>query len=275
METQKIIERIITDLIALEEITATGLTGKLPQDLQPGESDIDIFVFCRKIPLDDQRRRVYEKFVTSSLIRNLKMNVSQGGVWGIGDCFWVNGVETWLMYFCETEVEEYLDAVLSGDYLDSEQGFYPTGRCATIQHMVNLQDKSGFIDSLKQKVQVYPESLRNRLAAHHLDLSVDEEDFGRAVLRRDVLFYHQVLEAALDHFLQALFAVNRRYFPGRKRTLQYIDGFEAAPALCGARLLKAVELGTKNDGITESSRIWHELVQELSALYYESEAPER
>lgn len=267
LETQKIIDRIISHLIALEEITAAGLTGKLHQDLKPGESDIDIFVFCKEIPPDDQRRQVYEKLVTASLIQDLHMSVSQGGAWGIGDCFWANGVETWLMFFGEKEMEDYLDAVLSGNYLDSEQGFYPTGRCATIQNMVILQDRCGFIDSLKQKVQVYPESLRNKLAVHHLDLSIDEEDFGRAVLRGDVLFYHQVLETALDHFLQALFAVNRKYFPGRKRMVQYIDGFEIAPHQCAARLLQVVELGSKNDGIAESSRICHELVSELTELF--------
>ena len=61
---------------------------------------------------------------------------------------------------------------------------------------------------------------------------IDEEDLGRAELRHEVLFYHQVVEAFLDHFLQALYAKNRRYFPSRKRTESAIAAFERKPQNC-------------------------------------------
>ncbi len=45
----------------------------------------------------------------------------------------------------------------------------------------------------------------------------------RVVLRKEVLFYHQVLENSLDHLLQALYALNHMYFPRRKRIEEYIN----------------------------------------------------
>lgn len=266
MDTPKTVDLIISSLMSLEEITATGLTGKLDGDLKPGESDIDIFIFCKTIPKSGRRLKEYEKLLEKSLISDLQMDVYEGGYWGSGDCFKVNGVETWLMYFTENETAEYLDAVLSGTLLDSDNGFYPTGRCATIQNMIILQDKTGFINTMQKKVQNYSESLRLKLTAHHLQLCFDEEDFGRAVLRQDVLFYHQVLENALDHFLQALFALNRTYFPSRKRTLQYIESFKIKPIQCAEKLQRVVKLGAKREGIAESSRTWHELAAELTNL---------
>ena len=266
MDTQIIVDLIISSLMPLEEITAAGLTGKLDADLKPGESDIDIFVFCKTIPKSSRRLKEYEKLLEKSLICDLQMDVYEGGDWGIGDCLKINNVETWLMYFTENETAEYLDAVISGTLMDSDNGFYPTGRCATIQNMIVLQDKTGFINTMQKKVQNYPESLRLQLTAHHLQLCFDEEDFGRAALRRDVLFYHQVLENALDHFLQALFALNRIYFPSRKRTLEYIESFKIKPIQCADKLKKAVELGSKADGIAESCRIWNELAAELREL---------
>ncbi len=267
LDTQKIIDQTVYDLMSIETITAIGLTHKLDVELKPDEGDIDVFIFCQEIPGSEQRQPVLDKLLKTSLISDLKLNVYEGGYWGIVDYFRINGVETWLMFFTTNEFNDYLDAVLAGNLLDDDNGFYPTGRCATILNMEVLKDKTGFIESLKQKIQIYPDSLRENLARHHLDLALDEEDFGRAVLRKDVLFYHQVLENALDHFLQALFAVNQTYFPSRKRTLEFIEKFEIKPDQCADRLTRVVELGSRKEGIAESSRIWHEMVCELIDLY--------
>lgn len=271
LDTRTIIDLVASRLVLLEEITAAGLSGEVDAAAKPGENDIDIFVFCKEIPCREERQLVYEQFLNQSLISDLRMNVYAGGYWGIGDCFCINGVETWLMFFTTKEIRDYLEEVLTGNLLDDDNGFYPTGRCATLMNMEVLQDKTGFIDALRQKIRNYPDPLRISLSRHHLDLSLDEEDFERAVSRQDVLFYHQVLETALDHFLQALFAVNRVYFPSRKRTLQYIDGFEIKPERCADRLLRAVELGSRKEGIAESSRIWRDLVRELIELFFEQD----
>ena len=45
---------------------------------------------------------------------------------------------------------------------------------------------------------------------------LDEEDLGRAELRHEILFFYQVVEEFLDHFLQALYTLNNQYFPSQK-----------------------------------------------------------
>ncbi len=100
----------------------------------------------------------------------------------------------------------------------------------------------------------------------HLGRTIDEEDFGRAVLRKDVLFYHQVLENAIDHYLQALYAVNETFFPSRKRTNKYIDSFKLKPENCYERLLNVVRLGSSPEGIEKSYTEWCSLVSDLESI---------
>ena len=95
---------------------------------------------------------------------------------------------------------------------------------------------------------------------------IDEEDLGRAKLRHEVLFYHQVVEEFLDHFLQALYAKNRRYFPSRKRTESAIAAFELKPQDCYKRLLKIVSLGSNENTIDDSIEELRKLCEELKEL---------
>lgn len=266
MDTQKIINLIARDLTSLDEITAAGLTKKLDTNVKAGESDIDIIVYCTQIPEPYRRSQIYNKYIDDASIEDCELNVSEGGVWGTGDWFLINGVDTWLMYFTEQEIVEYLEAVLSGSLLDAVDGFYPTGRCATVQKMEILQDKTGFVDFLKQKVIVFPAVLKQIMIDHHLPLCIDEEDFQRAESKGDVLFYHQVLETALDHFLQVLFAVNSTFLPSRKRCLQYIQEFSIKPDQCEERLLAAIEKGASSEGVSQSCKIWRGLVSDLRSL---------
>lgn len=82
---------------------------------------------------------------------------------------------------------------------------------------------------------------------------LDEEDLGRANLHHEVLFFHQVLENALDHLLQALYAVNYCYFPSRKRTMTAIDTFKLKLDSCNNRLRKMVLNGATEETIIRSA----------------------
>ena len=119
---------------------------------------------------------------------------------------------------------------------------------------------------MKEKLSVYPLPLSKKLYNHHAGKINDTEDFNSAVTRGDVLFYHATLEAAIDHFLQALFALNQCFFPSRKRSIQYIDIFIHKPINCSEQLLKTIELGAKLETLIESYGIWSQLCEELSNI---------
>ena len=73
------------------------------------------------------------------------------------------------------------------------------------------------------------------------------------------LAVQQVLEEALDHLLIVLFSLNFTYFPSRKRTEGYINGFACKPEDCYDRLLRIVKLASESDTIPQA-------VEELKTL---------
>lgn len=95
---------------------------------------------------------------------------------------------------------------------------------------------------------------------------LDEEDLGRTLLRKEVLFYHQVLEESLDHLLQALFAMNDTYFPSRKRMQQYLEKFTNKPENCYARLSQMIEDGAKEETIEKSIAELRSLVEDMKII---------
>jgi len=162
------------------------------------------------------------------------------------------------------DMNDEIDSVLSACRLDREgEYFYPTGRCATFFSMHSLLDRDGYIAGMQKRLSSYPPELSQKLYQHHKGMINDVEDFIRAVSRGDVLFYHATLELAIDHFLQALFALNRCFFPSRKRSVSFIEGFAVKPANCAERLLQTIEWGAKPETLSKSYAIWCALCKDF------------
>jgi hypothetical protein len=263
---------IVCSVSEINEVAAIGKSGgsKLPEN---GESDIDIYVFCDEIPDIQTRQNVIEKF--KSVISYMKISEAGGRFWGVCDFLTIDNTDICLMYFTVSDMNEEIESILNGSRLDREnEYFYPTGRCATFLLMYVLYDKNRYIANMKEKLSTYPEDLAEKLYNHHIRKAKGNfggEDFERAVSRSDVLFYHETVERAIDHFLQALFALNKCFFPSRKRTIEFINGFDIKPLNCTERLLRTIELGAKPETLADSYVVWSSLYKELFDLGTHSE----
>jgi hypothetical protein len=265
LQTLDILKKVVTGLSALRGVSSVGLSGGKENLPKAGVGDIDIFVYCSKIPSVETRKKLFKKlepFITDSNVQ-----IINSPFWGSGDFLKINEVETWLMFFTEKETLEYLQAVLRGEHLDKTNNyFYPIGRCAMFNQMWILHDSKGFLKDIQQLLIEYPNSLVQQMLKHHLGELDVTEDFQRALLRSDVLFYHFVLDLAIDHFLLALFALNKQYFPSRKRSLEHIAKFSKKPVNCEERLLEVIQLGASSTTLAKSYQVWCELVRELQGL---------
>ena len=254
--------KLLVDAVSKTDgVMSIGKSGgkQLPSN---NENDIDLFVFCDNTP-DINKRKITIKN-SGAVFSDMKLSETRGRFWGVCDFITVGNVEICLMYFTMSEIDNDIESVLSGSRLDREsEYFYPTGRCATFLTMHILYDKNGYIAAMKEKLSFYPLQLSTKLAKHHMDKICNDEDFERAVSRGDVLFYHSTLERVLDHFLQSIFAVNQCFFPSRKRTLQYIEGFQHKPQNCNERLLKVIESGSHPETLSQSYSEWAALCDEL------------
>jgi hypothetical protein len=263
--TEEILDRLVSHISGLPMVQSVGLSGSKSPLPKMGEGDIDLFIYCDKIPALTQRQAVLDAL--SGVMMECKANVIQGGRWGYGDFALLNGVETWLMHFTVEETLADVESILSGDQPDKlDNYYYPVGRLAMLKNMTVLFDKSGFLSSLKIRLAMYPEKLRKKLTDYHLNKLQDTEDLCRAVTRRDAFFYHFALDIALDHFLQALFAMNSTYFPSRKRTIQYLNNFTVQPTDCALRLNEVLRLGGDGETVPQSFAQFQSLTEELMKL---------
>ena len=74
------------------------------------------------------------------------------------------------------------------------------------------------------------------------------------------------MDLALDHFLQALFALNRCYFPSRKRSLMLAESFALQPERMAERLHAILRLGSDPATLADAFAVWQALVEELTSL---------
>lgn len=269
MKVIDIKERLVSELSQCDKVKGIGQTGDINAELIPGQSDIDMFVLCTTIPTEDDRKQIYMKY--SKEYRECLMNVCNGGIWGYGDILIINGIDVMFMFFTIEEMNHYLDEVLQGKRLNKEGGFYPTGRLSSIENINILYESNDVWTTMKEKVKKYPLDLFGKLFNYHIARVLDDEDLGRVILRKEVMFYHQVLENSVDHLLQALFALNGTYFPSRKRSELYINKFENKPDACYERLLQifvnSVSSKTLEESVKDLRNITSETVQIGNMVY--------
>lgn len=263
--TEKIIDTLIFNISGMSEVQSIGISGNKTPLPKAGEGDIDIFIYCDSIPNLAKRQLIVNQLGNHT--EKGKVNIFEGGHWGVGDFILINGIETWLMYFTINETLTDVQAILNGENPDKlDNYYYPIGRCAMLKNINILCDKNDFLLGLKNRLSEYPDKLAKILIQYHLDKLEDLEDLERAVVRRDVLFYHFAIDIAIDHFLQILFAINRTYFPSRKRTLDFTENFDIKPEGCNEKLLEVIRLGSFPEGIDKSYMLWTTMINELKEL---------
>jgi len=255
---------LIDEIRKIDGVASIGKSGGETIPIQ-NENDIDVFIFCSHIPNAQTRKTAVKK--VESAVSKITISETAGRFWGVCDFVTIENTEICLMYFNISDMNDEIESVLNGSRLDREnEYFYPTGRCATFLSMYVLYDKTGYISNMKEKLSVYPIVLSKKLYDHHVGKINDNEDFERAIARKDTIFYHSTLELAIDHFLQALFALNQCYFPSRKRITQFIEKFKLKPINCSERLLEVIKTGSEPRTLSQSYDIWSALCKELKDI---------
>lgn len=263
MNIQTFFDEVVAAVSTLEGVRAIGKSGG--QALRADEqSDIDLFIYCKRVPSTQSREERYEKL---GCLSGFKASASAGRFWGVCDFVFCGEVEICLMYFLQDETQQEIESILAGERLEKEGNyFFPTGRLHSIGSLFAVYDPSSYIDGLKNRIRRYPPELKRGLIAHHLWRICDDEDFSRAVYRRDLLFFHAVLDTAIDHFLQVVFALNECYFASRKRSAWFLQGFSLVPINCAGRMCEIIELGAKVDTLEDAYALWSALCKELETI---------
>lgn len=259
---QEIFDGLIKQIAGIESVDAIGISGKIKPLPEPGKGDFDIFIYCNDIPNEQIRNARLNSLGNN--IKNIKMSAFNNEAWGLSDYCTIEGIDTWLMFFKKNDVEKNVQDIVNGKYLNRvDNYYYPIGRLGMLKNLTVLYEKDSFLEDIKRTLNLYPKALKEKMIAYNFEALNDVEDLLRAVNRKDVLFYHFAIDIALDHFLLALFALNETYFPGRKRSIQYIEKFEKKPSRCSERLLLIIQYGANAETLMNSYKEFRQLCNEL------------
>lgn len=115
-DNEEILDILISSISLMNEVHSIGISGNKTPLPKAGEGDIDIFLYCDKVPEPVKREALINQI--GGLLQQSKINVFQGGHWGTGDFVTINGVETWLMYFTVNETLRDVESILNGEFPD-------------------------------------------------------------------------------------------------------------------------------------------------------------
>ncbi len=261
---KKAIDDLVDNIARAEPVKAIGLTSNpIPQ--KSSEGDIDLFVYCSEIPPVETRELLYPLYLKEN--GSLKTRVMVSKYWGDVDFLLLNRIDTWIMYFTESEVTQDCTSIIEGKQYKRENGYYPTGRLAMFKNIQILHEKDGFLTNIKNNLDVYPPKLKAAILKRSLALLDDDEDLLRAVNRRDVLFFHISIDDAIDNLLQLVYGMNEVLFPSRKRVQEITQNFHFIPQSFYEQLCEIIKLGSDANTINMAYEKYKVLRQEVKEIY--------
>ncbi len=255
---------LINIIVQCETVRAIGLCREASFEMYMWD-EIELFLYCIEIPPVTERSQLYASGGVQEVraLKAFKTNSS-----GVRDCVLLSGRDVWLNYLILEDEFTGLADIVSCRRTEAEGHPFATGRCAAIRDMIVLYDANGFLRNFKEIVAVYPNSLAVTSYYYHMRQLDDKEDLELAVKQRDVFLFHSAVDSALEHYLKAVFALNKAYFPGRKRSVPMLSCFANVPRLCGMRLLDVIRLGVREETMKKSFEIWESLVEDLKRIEY-------
>ncbi len=91
------INKLVKAVALHYSVRAIGMSGGERPFPEPGEGDIDLFVYCTEIPGKGQRLDTLAALKDG--FEQIHIGRVESGHWGQGDSLYVAGIETWLLYF--------------------------------------------------------------------------------------------------------------------------------------------------------------------------------
>jgi hypothetical protein len=123
----------------------------------------------------------------------------------------------------------------------------------------------------KAQVAAYPEPLRDAILGRFMPEAAfwpGNPHYLGAVERGDVIYTSAIVQQALHALIQAVFALNRVYFPGEKKLAGALEKLPILPAEFAARVEGLLCPGPAPtvDELREQQRTLAELVTDVRAL---------
>ncbi|MGI5862252.1 MAG: DUF4037 domain-containing protein [Myxococcales bacterium] len=235
-EKLRLAEEIASRLCRVSGVVAVALGGSPARGTRHAQSDLDIGLYYREaapFAIDEIR------LLARDLDAAGAPTVAGLGEWGP----WMNG-GAWIqasvckvdllfrsLDLLERTARDAKAGLCSHDYHQQPPFGLGSLTClAEIECCAPLHDEAGELQRLKAAIATYPPALAERVTADSLWAAEFSLLFAADFARRgDIPSTVGCLTRCFHSLVQALFALNRRYFTGDKGALAAIEGFAKRP----------------------------------------------
>jgi hypothetical protein len=249
-----------------------ALGGAHAKGVDDAESDIDLYVFARKIQPGAERSRIL------AAVRG----VEELSAWGEDEpfeqagsdfCYQGKKVEVWFrsLDYITSIVEACQQGVTQRDYVAwTVMGFYNYCTLSDLSKMQPLDDPACMLASWKAAVAIFPPVLRGRIIRQHYIAArfwPDNFHYKTAIKRCDIIYTAGIVQQTVYNMIQVLFALNEVYFPGEKKMAAALEQLAVKPDGFTRRIQALLF-----PGMTATTDALNEQRQELAALVEETAA---
>jgi hypothetical protein len=248
-------QRLAPAYATLPDVSAVLLGGSASRGWADRYSDIEVGVFWKNVPTDEERMHIAEQ-VGGERIRADSYNPEQQ-VWL--EEYVVDGVSIDLVHRTVETTEQLITDVLTRyDIVDYKQIL-----------LVALQDGFPFsggevLERWQAQIDPYPDGLMLAMLDAHLRFNPwwYVEAFA---LRNDFVLVYQALTTVSQRLLYALLALNKSYYPGMKWVSKHLARLAIVPPSFAARLQHCFD-GEMRHGI-QDMRLLVEETFTLASIY--------
>ena len=268
-----LVSAIVPRLAAIHGVRAIALGGSYARGTQLPDSDIDLGLYYgEKSPFSvDALQRLAEE------INDEPGPVVTGfGRWGR----WVNG-GAWLVVkgqrldllyrsidALERTIEECRQGRFESDYYQQPPyGFHSYVYLGELSICKSLHDPEGVVAELKGRIVTYPEALKRAVVSRFLwgaEFTLPQAKTFAA--RGDAYSAAGCMTRVVSALVQAMYALNERYFVSDKGALHEIERFEKRPPEFSLTVAKCLSLSGGGDALAKSVRRLDELAQQVVRL---------
>ncbi len=249
---KKPLMELLKKYASLEDVTAIAIGGSSASASTDSTSDIDIYIFEKKVTPADTREQ--------SIVKPCSDNYEVGGdYFGPGDEFMHNemGQECDVMYW----TMDWFEDIVKSTWINHQgQNGYTTAFLYTLKNFSIIYDSGNWLSSLRNMVQKeYPLELRDNIVTRNLMLMKDKpfssyfDQICKAAMRNDMVSINHRICAFMASYFDVLFAINRIFHPGEKRLVSFaLNNCPVLPAMfkenfdelfnCGTTTQRRIEL---------------------------------
>jgi len=255
MELKKLAVQAAEQYACIPNIEAVMLAGSVSRDWQDEFSDIELLIFWRQAPSDEERTQIINQLDG----KLLEFHPYEEEEWA--ETYTVNGVKFEISSFLTETVRQTIHQVTQ------EFAINPDLQCiaAAVQHGIALYgDKT--IEQLKKDVEHYPPELQVEVINHYSDFGSRWNNREALVHRKDWLMFYKVVVSVETNIMGLLFGLNRQFIPhpAFKWQRNSLALMEIKPDNCAARL-ESVFFQAPSEAIKELEA----LIEEIFGLIHQ------